>query len=311
LTRQGEIELLRRSTYAHRFLYAGISAFVLILASAVILLNTFVWVRIVPPMDTGFVSFTPVPSKSPVQTVYTDTEYTDSHIQIKITKTVKTNPNLVYYVADIKMDSAQYFKNSFAKDDIYRLNNLEVLSSQATRHNAILAINSDDCGVSQQKLTIRNGVLYNDNFSDEVLVLLNTGEMRIVKGVKGADLLDQGVVHSYSFGPTLVLNGQYAQRSSNIAVANPRTGIGMIAPLHYIFIVVDGRRPSHSAGMKMSDFAQLFVDNGCQIAYNLDGGGSSEMYFHNKIVNVPDDGASATSAGEERPLSDIIYIGEQ
>ena len=66
--------------------------------------------------------------------------------------------------------------------------------------------------------------------------------------------------------------------------------MGMIEPLHYIFIVVDGRRPSYSAGLEMKAFAQLFVDYGCKVAYNLDGGGSSEMYYNNKVVNVPDDG---------------------
>ena len=308
--------MLRRSTYSHRFLYAGIVALGLILASAIIMLNTFVWVSDIKPLSSiAAITFTPVPTKpnaTPIQTVYSDTQYTDDHIQIKINKVVKTNPNLVYYVADITLDSVQYFKSNFAHDK-YATNNYEKVSSQAKRHNAILAINSDDCTYGSnppKKFTIRNGSLYNENFSDEILVLFQSGEMRVVKGVKGEDLVQQGALHSWSFGPALVIDGQYAQRSSSVSGLNPRTGIGMIEPLHYIFIVVDGRRPSHSAGVVMKDFAQLFLDYGCKVAYNLDGGGSSVMYFHNKVINVPDDGITAQSTGKEREVNDFIYIGE-
>jgi exopolysaccharide biosynthesis protein len=78
-------------------------------------------------------------------------------------------------------------------------------------------------------------------------------------------------------------------------------GLGMVEPYHYIFIAVDGRF-SDSPGLKMDEFAQLFVEYGCKVAYNLDGGGSSTMYMHNKLVNRP-------CQGDERDISDIIYIG--
>ena len=48
-------------------------------------------------------------------------------------------------------------------------------------------------------------------FSNEVLLLMKTGEMRISKGVPGTTLVEQGVLHSWSFGPTLVLDGQYVE----------------------------------------------------------------------------------------------------
>ena len=45
---------------------------------------------------------------------------------------------------------------------------------------------------------------------------------------------------------------------------------------------------------------------GTQTAYNLDGGGSSTMYFNGNVVNNP------TTSGDsikERSVSDIVYIG--
>ena len=44
---------------------------------------------------------------------------------------------------------------------------------------------------------------------------------------------------------------------------------------------------------------------GCEMAYNLDGGGSSTMYFNGKVINNPTSGRSI----KERSVSDIVYIG--
>jgi exopolysaccharide biosynthesis protein len=53
----------------------------------------------------------------------------------------------------------------------------------------------------------------------------------------------------------------------------------------------------------MSEFAQLFAAAGAKVAYNLDGGGSSTMYFNGAVVNSP------LGRNRERGTSDIVYIG--
>ena len=40
-------------------------------------------------------------------------------------------------------------------------------------------------------------------------------------------------------------------------------------------------------------------------AYNLDGGGSSTMYFNGKVINNP----TTNGRIKERGVSDIVYIG--
>lgn len=67
----------------------------------------------------------------------------------------------------------------------------------------------------------------------------------------------------------------------------PRTAVGMIAANHVLWIVVDGRSTGYSRGMTMPELAQVFVDRGAQVAYNLDGGGSSAMVFNGALVNNP------------------------
>ncbi len=293
-----------KSPYNHRYLFAILYTLVLLSTCVYILLNAFVFQRVEEAlMPIASVTFTPVPSTpsaTPVKTVYTDTQYTDENIQISVTTVEQAD--LVYYVADVKLTSLQYFKTAFANGD-YGRNLHEITSSQAKNNNAILAINGDYYGFDNTGLVIRNGTLYRDNPVGESIVLMLNGEMRIVdETVTGKSLIAQGALHSWSFGPTLVMDGQYVERKSNVSIANPRTGIGIVEPYHYVFIVVDGRGVNGSKGLSMQDFAQVFVDLGCTVAYNLDGGGTSTMVMNEKIVNSP-------CYGEERSISDIIYIG--
>lgn len=46
--------------------------------------------------------------------------------------------------------------------------------------------------------------------------------------------------------------------------------------------------------------------NGVKTAYNLDGGGSSTLYFNGQVINKPTTGGNKIS---ERAVSDIVYIG--
>lgn len=126
-------------------------------------------------------------------------------------------------------------------------------------------------------------------------------------------LLSEGVWQTLSFGPGLVEGGKILDGIDNVEVdtnfgnhsiqgQQPRTGIGMIADNHFLFVAVDGRSSGYSRGVTMNEMAQIFVDKGAQVAYNLDGGGSTAMIFQGDLVNNP------LGKGQERGTSDIVYI---
>ena len=71
-------------------------------------------------------------------------------------------------------------------------------------------------------------------------------------------------------------------------------------------MVVSDGRTVESRGLSLFQLAELMRDEGCQIAYNLDGGGSSTIWFNGKVLNKP------TTYGDviaERTISDILYVG--
>lgn len=108
--------------------------------------------------------------------------------------------------------------------------------------------------------------------------------------------------------PVLVQDGQVAVNANTEVgqsmTSNPRTAIGMISPLHYVIVVSDGRT-SASTGLSLYQLAQVFQQQGCTFAYNLDGGGSTTLWFNGQIINNPTDGHSTA----EREVSDIVYFG--
>lgn len=248
-------------------------------------------------------------SEEPVITNYA---YQDSNIQITI-ETIREYDTDIY-IADVVVSNIAYLKTALAKNT-YGKNIKETTSDMADDHNAILAINGDYYGFRNAGFVIRNGVLYRTTArsgTNEALVINADGSFEIIaEGSSDAQTLyDEGALQVFSFGPGLIKEGEVSVTSdsevSKAKSSNPRTAIGMIDELHYIFVVADGRT-SQSTGLTLLELAEVMQAYGCTEAYNLDGGGSSTMVFNGEVINNPTSGRS----DEERKVSDIIYIGEQ
>lgn len=116
-------------------------------------------------------------------------------------------------------------------------------------------------------------------------------------------------VNLLAFGPALVENGEIAvgtnEEVGQAMASNPRTAIGIIDENHYIIVVSDGRT-SESKGLSLYQMAEVMKSYGVKTAYNLDGGGSSTLYFNGQVINKPTTGGNRIS---ERAVSDIVYIG--
>lgn len=240
--------------------------------------------------------------------VLTDTSYEDANIKISIDTIREYDSNI--YVADIQVSDISYLKTAFA-NDTYGRNIKATTSDTATRNDAIFAINGDYYGFRDYGYVLRNGTLYRDTAGDaQDLVIDNSGNFSIMNEdeVRAQELDLDSIWQIFSFGPALIKDNEIAVDStsevSRARTSNPRTAIGQISPLHYVIVVSDGRT-KESEGLSLLQLAEVFADLGCTTAYNLDGGGSSTMYFNGSIVNVPTDGRK----DGEREVSDIVYVG--
>lgn len=223
---------------------------------------------------------------------------------------------ITYFTADIQLGDATDLRTAFAQNQ-YGLNIKEVVSDIAKGHDAAFAVNGDYYGYRTDGIVIRNGILYRDKPVDrECLIIYRDGTAEVMKEgtISGEKLIEAGAWNAFSFGPVLVEDGKVRNDleepykvdliNESINGKQPRTGIGVLGENHFLIIAVDGRAEGYSCGMTFQEFAQLFADYGCELAYNLDGGRSVTMYQEGQVLNQP-------CSGEERRVSDIIYVGKE
>ena len=243
------------------------------------------------------------------QVISTANSYSDGNVIISISE-VRAYDSTVY-VADVVLASPEYLQTAFANSTFGR-NVTARTSSIAENANAVLAINGDYYGARQSGYVIRNGVIYRSkaNRNAEDLVIYQDGSFGIINEseISAQALLDNGAWNVLSFGPALLIDGEIAVSSGEevgrAMASNPRTAIGIVDDLHYLFVVSDGRTNA-SEGLSLRELAQVLKELGAKTAYNLDGGGSSTMVFQGQVVNNP------TSNGKritERSVSDIVCI---
>ncbi len=223
---------------------------------------------------------------------------------------------VTYFVADVTLTDATQLQSAFAKDS-FGTNIIAYTSEIAAQNNAVFAINGDYYGFRDTGIVIRNGVIYRDIPARAGLAFYLDGTMQVYDETQttAQQLVDSGVWNTLSFGPALLESGEIVSGLDNVEIdtnfgnhsiqgANPRTGIGIIDANHFVFVVVDGRSPGYSRGATLTEYAQIFKDLGCTTAYNLDGGGSSTMYFMGRVVNNP------LGKNQERGTSDILFLGQ-
>ena len=295
-------------------------ALVLTLFTVYVLLDTFVITRVETQIpSTPQIATTPtnvpdegpvIPDEGPDTPKITDRTYRDRNISITLTEYREHDTDI--YVAEIKIASADYLKTAFAKN-AYGRNIKETTSDMAENNGAILAINGDYYGSRQKGYVLRNGILYrmDGDPKRQDLMIGKDGDFRIYSEANvSANMLSSfDAWQVFSFGPALLQEGQISvDKNAEVdqaTTSNPRTAIAQVGDLHYLMVVSDGRT-DRSEGLSLYQLATFLQTLGARTAYNLDGGGSSTMWFNGNVINQPVNHGSEVS---ERKVSDIVYIG--
>ena len=258
--------------------------------------------------------------------------YEDSTIKVVISQTrwMKTP----VYVTDIVIsDPSQLRTASMGSGDFSKGKMAQgKVAKQAQHMNAVVAINGDSAYAKEKKefgIIFRQGqniharLDESGRFRMDLLLIDENGDFHGIHSARAGDLDDPSVYEGkkifnvFSFGPIIVENGevvtdyQGADRGTSeggtwmIMRSNTdatRMVIGQAGPLHYKIFTSIGKRGGSldSRGLTLPELAEFIVSQGVQIAYNLDGGDSTVLYFHGRQVN-PD-------TGNARSLWDLIYF---
>lgn len=296
-----------------RYAYASVFGLLLTGSFSYSMLKTFVLAETISTVaSTSSSTNTATASQAAKTATVTDSSYKDDNISINLSETTVNNTQV--YVADITVTSSDYLKTAFAQN-AFGTNVTAKTSETAADNNVILAVNGDYYGANSTGYVIRNGVVYRDtvreNSNNGDLAIYKDGSFKIIyeDQISADQLVKDGVVNLLAFGPALVENSEIAvgtnEEVGQAMASNPRTAIGIIDENHYIIVVSDGRT-SESKGLSLYQMAEVMKSYGVKTAYNLDGGGSSTLYFNGQVINKPTTGGNKIS---ERSVSDIVYIG--
>jgi len=248
-------------------------------------------------------------TKSTAQSSDTTYKTDDTSITLSTYREYDTN----IYVAEVELSKNAQIETAFAQNS-YGKNVTATTSFMAESSAAILAVNGDYYGARDNGYVIRDGIIYRSSAKadQEDLVIYKDGSMKIINEseVSAQELVDEGAVTVLSFGPALVEDGKVSVSQNDevgkAMASNPRTAIAITEDNHYLFIVSDGRT-DESEGLSLYELATFAASLGAKTVYNLDGGGSSTMYFNGKVVNNPTTNGWDIS---ERGVSDIVYISK-
>ena len=285
----------------NRKIVAGAMSFLLASSTIYVLLDAFVLEQ-----TYGTVS-------SSVASATTSSSSTSSSSASKITlKTYRENDTTIY-VANIYLSEGQTIQSALA-NNTYGKNMTDLTSNIASNVGATIAVNGDYYGARTSGYVIRNGELLRlTKASDdqEDMVIWSDGSMSIIRegDITAEELLEKGAVQVLSFGPGLAIDSEIAVDSNDkvgkAMAENPRTAIGYISENHYVLVVADGRT-DENIGLSLLELAEFMKNTlGVSQAYNLDGGGSSTMYYNGEVINNPTTNGNTIS---ERAVSDILYV---
>lgn len=236
------------------------------------------------------------------------TGYHDDSLDIRIT-TFRQHDTTVMAVYVTLRDVSQFRAGTSAGRPPW--STTSTVAQMARRFHAVLATNGDYFGYHEEGIVCRNGTVLRCRPvpTRDVLLVHRNGDLSVLlsPSQEDWDAVASDVLHAFSFGPALVMDGTLNEHAHDTTLdiakdkATQRIAIGQLGPLQYLIVATEGPENKGSVGFTIEQIAQLMLDMGCSVAYNLDGGSSSTVALNYKKIN-------ALSTGKIRPVSDCIWF---
>ena len=275
-----------------------------------------------PPLnETGFLDEGEFLHKDEEQGIWL---YVSRDLRVEILRKLDEAIPLVWYEADIWTAGDQHPFMLSASGSWKTLTYAEP-DAIARNAGAVFAISADYFQYRVNRklrvgVIIRNGaVLYDDTLKSgaerfpnlDTLAILPGGEMRVFNTteLEAQAYLDMGATDVLSFGPWLVRGGKINPALENrVSSPQPRLGLGMVTPGHYVCILTEGRLAKISVGAYLPTLAQLLQDKGCVEALNLDGGQTAVINFMGEQLNRIGT-YTAQGGNSPRAATELLVIG--
>lgn len=251
------------------------------------------------------------------------TTYEDPSIKVEVFPGGRIH-DTDYVYAIIQIASPTQLRTTMAKR--YNSDYTVPGTVMAKANNAIFAINGDFFNFNTHGYLVRQGTLYRErpNKNWDLLMIDQNGDFHPIAQPSKKKIADWQaahpdlkVVNSFNFGPVLMENGartmaKFKDTPNYFQIAGhkqyARMAICQLDKLTYLCVSCDSVLDENSSGMTLDQFVECLeevdgkiADYDIQVAYNIDGGGSSTMVFADEKIN------SLTNP-KIRSLCDLVYF---
>ena len=220
--------------------------------------------------------------------------------------------NRVCSIVEVKIADGSQIRRKLVNDS-FGDPTWQYASELSNSCNAVIAMNADFYAFRDRGISVYDSWICRYETSCDVLYIDGNGNfIPQYRGTfEGRDatqqfVYDNNILYSIAFGPVIVDNGQpihVVDGYSGLGELNQeysRAAIAQYDDLHYMYMTINHSNDS-TPRANIVQFADIVASKGVKIAYNLDGGQTSEIFFQGKMFNHVD-------WGNERPVSDIIYF---
>ncbi len=202
------------------------------------------------------------------------------------------------YMAKITPHTSEAIKIVLSDDQL--ASNGEKTSEAAERTGGILAVNAGGFWYNQTTgkiapvgTTVVDGEIKHFSLEESLTFVgfNRVGELIGKKYQSEEEIMTDNIMQGASFKPILLQNGEKVEIPSLWEnTKHPRTIIGSFSNDDILVIVIDGRRTGWSSGVTLEEVQDKLLSFKIKNAYNLDGGGSSSIYYDGEVLNKPSDG---------------------
>ena len=217
----------------------------------------------------------------------------------------------VYTFSEVKIAHPSQFRR-FLSNGQYGSGVLHTTSEMSESINAVVASSGDYYDYRSFGIVVNDGQVYRGRghlldtcYIDENGDLLFTYAGDITDAETAQKFVDEhNVRFSLSFGPVMILNGEYCvpsvYNSGEINDPYARAALCQLGSLHYMVVTANSEDP-HYCVPTVGEVALNLQSMGVTTAYALDGGQTAAIVMNDELINT-------VSYGSQREISDIIYF---
>ena len=256
------------------------------------------------PVDMDFACYEPNPA------CFTETGYQDESLTVRTERRIIDGVIYDIIWAEVKHPTQLRTLTAGSANEP----DVELVSKMSRYVHAVATINGEYYLQRDRDIFVwRQGVVYRNepDPNKDVLVIDSAGDFHVFLSEDKKAELDAyraaggDIVNAFSFGPALVVDGKALTIRDdyyfNATQRLPRTVLGQVGPLSYVFVVAEGKK-KNSKGCTHQQMADFVADLGVKTAYNLDGGQSTVMLFNNDYCIVE------YYREAEREQSDRVFV---